>query len=218
MLARYIERRSMNKLCVVAFAMVVECVWAQCQYMEQLTNMVSALRRQRGTLDVSFTNQLSICMEGETNEFHKANVAIVSAISFADIAEAKLCGDVLLPRSISICSNLLMSSALPSDAWQKGAASIVLAGVYSFDGQYRLARNAATNHLFQTEYGIDSEEDRALWGAISSHLDVDGLSVYDAKRCYAALASIMDGAMCDVSSFTNGLPESVLAKIRDIAR
>ena len=42
------------------------------------------------------------------------------------------------------------------------------------------------------------------------------LSVQDAIRCYSAVAVLADDPSSNVYSYTNGLPETILVKIREI--
>lgn len=206
----------MRRIVIIA-AVVCECAYAQSNYCAVLTNMVTALRQPRGTLDASFTNQLALCAGSITNASHLANVNIVQAISLTDVAEDDLTGDALLPLAASICSNILASLELPSNAWQRGAAGITLSGINSFDGKRLLACYAVTNGVVATAHNISSADDIYLWNAIAKHLDVEGLTVQEALRCYAAVAIIGNDSTCDITSYTNGLPESVLVKIRELS-
>lgn len=200
----------------VILVCIVFCgsVWAECDYGTALGKMVYALERPRATLDASFTNQLSSWREETTNVFHIANIDLVRAISYADIAEDDMSGDSLLPQVFSICSNIVNSATLPANAWQRGAAGGIMSGVYSFDGKYSAAHRVATNCLLSATYATSSNEDGILWNAIARHLEVQGLSINEALRCYAALAVLVESPSNDVVSYTNGLPEAILAKIR----
>ncbi len=205
----------MKRIPTIVF-FVCECAFAQVDYNTMLTNMVNALEQPKGTLNVSFTNQLAVCAGSMTNVFCSANVNLVRAISLVDVAEEEMSSDVLLPQAVSICSNLLTSTDLSSNAWQRGVAGVVLSGIYSFDGKRSDACNVITNDVVAEANGISLADDIYLWNAIANHLDVEGLSVQDALRCYAAIAILVDDSGCDVSFYTNGLPASVLVKIRDI--
>lgn len=191
-------------------------VWAECNYGTALTNMVCALEQPRATLDASFTNRLSSWAEETTNFSHVANIDLVRAISYADIAEDDMSGDTLLPRVISICSNIVNSATLPTNAWQRGAAGVIMSGVYSFDGKYSVAHSVATNCMLSTAYEYPLGDDLSLWNAIARHLDVQGLSIGEALRCYAALAILAESPSGNVTSYTNALPESILIKIREL--
>ena len=81
---------------------VVLCgnAWAEYDYGTALTNMVWALEQPRATLDASFTNRLSTWVGEATNVSHVANIELVRAISYADIAEDDMSGDTLLPQII----------------------------------------------------------------------------------------------------------------------
>lgn len=204
----------MNKITLIAIA-IGWCVCAQCDYSIALTNMIDGLQRPHGTLDAAFTNQLVVYAEELTNVSQSANVNLVRAISLADIAEEDVNGDEMLPPAIAICSNILNSTELPSAAWQKGVAGIVMTGINTFEGKRSNACSSATNVTVLSSHNISLEEDLRLWNSIASHLDVEGLSVQDAVRCYAAIALLNDNPSCGVSSYTNGLPESILIKIRE---
>ncbi len=202
----------------IVVAMIGNCACAQLNYDAILTNMVAALEQPGGTLDSAFTNQLAVHSDGITNVFHAANINLVRAISMVDVAEDDLSGNVLLPQAISICSNLLMSAILPGNAWQRGAAGIVLSATYSFDGMRQDARRVATNAVLLAVQNVSLPEDVCLWNAIAKHLDVEGLSVNDALQCYAAIAILSDDPLYDVCSYTNGLPASVLGRIMEISK
>ncbi len=190
--------------------------WAECNYGTALTNMVCALEQPRATLDTAFTNRLSTWVEETTNFSHVANIDLVRAISYADIAEDDMSGDTLLPQIFSICSNIVNSATLPTNAWQRGAAGAIMSGVYSFDGKYSIAHSIATNCMLSTTYEDPLDEDLSLWNAIARHLEVQGLSINEALRCYAALAVLAGAPSGNVTSYTNALPESILTKIREL--
>ena len=196
--------------------MLCGSAWAEFSYETALTNMVCALEQPRATLDASFTNRLTTWVEEATNFFHVANIDIVRAISYADIAEDEMSGDALLPRIFSICSNIVNSATLPTNAWQRGAASVIMSGVYSFDGKHSIAHSVATNCMLSTTYEDPLGEDLGLWNAIARHLEVQGLSISEALRCYAALAVLAESPSGNVTSYTNALPESILIKIREL--
>lgn len=197
------------------FAIVCRCAYAQCDYSTMLTNMVDALVRPNGTLDAVFTNQLAVYASETTNVFHLADINIVRAISLTDVAEEYLVGDALLPQATSLCSNTLTCTSIPVDAWQRGAAGIVLAGIYSFDGKRADACSVLTNNAVMAAHSISNSDDIALWNALAKHLCVDGLCVQDAIRCYAAIAVIDNDPTCNITSYTNGLPETVLSNVRE---
>ena len=205
----------MKRIVLIA---IVLCgsAWAECDYGIALTNMVCALERPRATLDASFTNRLLTWARGMTNVSHVANIDLVRAISYADIAEDDMSGDAWLPRAFLLCSNILNSATLPTDAWQRGAAGVIMSGVYAFDGRRSLAHLVATNCMASATYAIPLGEDASLWNAMARHLEVQGLSINEALRCYAAIAVLIESPSSDVSSYTNTLPESILMKIRGL--
>lgn len=190
--------------------------WAECDYGIALTNMVCALEQPRATLVASFTNRLSTWIGETTNVSHVANMDLVRAISYADIAEDDMSGDTLLPQVFLICSNIVNSVALPTNAWQRGAAGVIMSGVYSFDGKHSIAHGIATNCISSATYELTLGEDISLWNAMAKHLEVQGLSVNEALRCYAAIAALAGSPSCNVTSYTNALPESILIKIREL--
>jgi hypothetical protein len=190
--------------------------WAECNYGTALTNMVYALEQPRATLDASFTNQLATWIGDTTNVFHVANIDLVRAISYADIAEDDISGDALLPQVFLICSNIMNSVTLPTNVWQRGAAGVIMSGVYSFDGKYSIAHSVATNCMLSATYELPLGEDISLWNAMARHLEVQGLSIDEALRCYAAIAVLTESPSSNVTSYTNALPESILVKIREL--
>lgn len=192
-------------------------VSAHPQYGAVLTNMVEALSAPRATLQVSFTNQLAVCSASETNSAHKANIDLVYAIALADLSAEELSGSILLPKATSICSNLLQSAELPRTAWQRGAAGIVLTGIYLFEGKREAARCLSTNVLSSTACNLDHGEDTVLWNAIARHFEVEGLSVCDSLRCFSAIACLLNDGMSDVSAYTNCLPSSICERIGQLA-
>ena len=204
----------MNKITLIAVA-IGWCACAQGDYSIALTNMIDGLQRTHGTLEAAFTNQLAAYAEELTNVFHFANVNLVRAISLVDIAEEDVNGGEMLPPAITLCSNILNSAELPPASWQKGVAGIVMTGINTFEGKRSDACGSATNATVLSAHNITLEEDIRLWNSIASHLDVEGLSVQDAVRCYAAIALLNDNPSCNVSSYTNGLPESILIKVRE---
>ena len=202
----------------IIMAIVCRCACAQSGYDGMLTNMVTALEQNGGTLNVSFTNQLAFCAGEITNVVHLANINLVRAISLVDVAEYALSGDIVLPQAVSICSNILTSTELPWNAWQRGVSGIVLSSIYSFDGKRAAACCAITNDVIMAAHDITLAEDIYLWGAIAKHLYVDGLTVQNALRCYAAVAVVDNDPTRSITSYTNGLPESVLARIRELSK
>ena len=205
----------MKRIVFICIA-ICEGVFAQHAYNIALTNMIDALVRPNGTLDSSFTNQLAAYTVGMMNALHVANIDLVRAISLVDMAEEEAAGDNLLPQAIAICSNMLASTGLPTNTWQRGVAGVVLVGIYSFDGKRSAARYNAINCVSLAAHSISLDEDFVLWNAIAKHLDVEGLSVQDAIRCYSAVAVLADDPSSNVYSYTNGLPETILVKIREI--
>ena len=197
---------------------VVLCgnAWAEYDYGTALTNMVWALEQPRATLDASFTNRLSTWVGEATNVSHVANIELVRAISYADIAEDDMSGDTLLPQIFLTCSNIVNSTVLPTNAWQRGAAGVIMSGVYSFDGKYSIAHSVATNCMLSATYDSPLGEDISLWNAIARHLEVQGLSINEVLRCYAAIAVLTESPSSNVTSYTNALPESILMKIREL--
>lgn len=197
---------------------VVLCgnAWAEYDYGTALTNMVWALEQPRATLDASFTNRLSTWVGEATNVSHVANIELVRAISYADIAENDMSGDTLLPQIFLTCSNIVNSTVLPTNAWQRGAAGVIMSGVYSFDGNYSIAHSVATNCMLSATYDSPLGEDISLWNAIARHLEVQGLSINEVLRCYAAIAVLTESPSSNVTSYTNALPESILMKIREL--
>ena len=197
---------------------VVLCgnAWAEYDYGTALTNMVWALEQPRATLDASFTNRLSTWVGEATNVSHVANIELVRAISYADIAEDDMSGDTLLPQIFLTCSNIVNSAVLPTNAWQRGAAGVIMSGVYSLDGKYSIAQSVATNCMLLATYDSPLGEDISLWNAIARHLEVQGLSINEALRCYAAIAVLTESPSSNVTSYTNALPESILMKIREL--
>lgn len=190
--------------------------WAEWDYGTALTNMAYALEQPRATLDVSFTNRLSTWIGEATNASHVANIDLVRAISYTDIAEDDMSGDTLLPQVFLICSNIVNSAVLPTNAWQRGAAGVIMSGVYSFDGKYSIAHSVATNCMLSATYELPLCEDISLWNSIARHLGVQGLSINEALRCYAAIAVLTEHPSSNVTSYTNALPESILIKIREL--
>ena len=188
---------------------VVLCgnAWAEYDYSTALTNMVWALEQPRATLDASFTNRLSTWVGEATNVSHVANIELVRAISYADIAENDMSGDTLLPQIFLTCSNIVNSTVLPTNAWQRGAAGVIMSGVYSFDGNYSIAHSVATNCMLSATYDSPLGEDISLWNAIARHLEVQGLSINEVLRCYAAIAVLTESPSSNVTSYTNALPE-----------
>ena len=188
------------------------------EYNVLLTNMVSALELRQGTLEASFTNRLASSLMSATNVLERSNMELVYAIALTDIAEENLDGKKLLPPAKSMCSNLLYSTELPPVDWHRDAAGLILTGIFSFSGRHKDSRRIATNGVFRTSDGFPCSSDRMLWNAIARHLDVEGLSLAEAKRCYAAVACLMDDSHCDVFAYTNGLPEMIVVKIKEIIR
>ena len=191
--------------------------WADFDYGTALSNMVYALESPRATLDAAFTNRLASWAGETANACHVANVNLVRAISYTDIAEDELSGDVLLPEAILLCSNIIDSVNIPSNAWQRGAAGVVLSGINSFDRRHSIACAAATNSMLSTVNSASTAEDILLWNAIACHLQVEGLSVSEALRCYAAIALLSESPSSNIVSYTNALPETILVKIRELS-
>lgn len=206
---------SMKRLIQIVI-MLCESALAECDYGTVLTNMVCTLELPRATLEASFTNRLSTWVGETTNVSRLANIDLARAISYADIAENDMSGDILLPQIFLLCSNIVHSAVLPTNAWQRGAAGVIMSGVYSFDGKYSIAHCVATNSMLSATYATPCDEDISLWSAIAGHLEVQGLSVNDALRCYAAIAILAESPSSNVSSYTNALPESILVKIREL--
>ena len=202
---------------IIILMLAWQCAYAQSlSYYSVLTNMVTALHEPNGTVSTSHTNQLVDSGMSFSNEIHRININLVYAISLVDICERDLSGDVLLPQAISICSNILTSSHINSNAWQKGVAGIVLSNIYSFDGKRLEAYSIMTNNNVFSSYVISNGEDSYLWNGIAEHLKIDGLSVIDAIRCYTAVSKINIGSKSDISSYTNGLPQTILIKLTDL--
>jgi hypothetical protein len=195
-----------------------KCIYAQSVYDAVLTNMVTALNQPGGTLKSDFTNQLNVCINVVTNKSHSANLKLVQAISLADMAEEHLGGGVLLGQALSICSNISMSAELPCIAWQRGAAAIIQSGVFAFEGNRVAACHTITNEIVQAAHNIQNVSDFYLWRAIAKHLFVDGLTVQEALRCYAAIALLNNDSAADVSFYTNGLPRSICSRIQEFAK
>ena len=188
---------------------VVLCgnAWAEYDYGTALTNMVWALEQPRATLDASFTNRLSTWVGEATNVSYVADIELVRAISYADIAENDMSGDTLLPQIFLTWSRIVSSTVLPTNAWQRGAAGGIMSGVYSFDGNYSIAHSVATNCMLSATYDSPLGEDISLWNAIARHLEVQGLSINEVLRCYAAIAVLTESPSSNVTSYTNALPE-----------
>ena len=91
-----------------------------------------------------------------------------------------------------------------------------MSGVYSFAGKYSIAHSVATNCMLSATYDSPLGEDISLWNAIARHLEVQGLSINEALRCYAAIAVLTESPSSNVTSYTNALPESILMKIREL--
>ena len=206
----------MKQIIILIGIVLCGSAWAGCDYGTALTNMVCALEQPRATLDASFTNLLSTWGAETTNVSHVANIDLVRAISYADIAEDDMSGDILLPQIFLICSNIVNSAVLPTNAWQRGAAGVIMSGVYSFDGKHSIAHSVATNCMVSATYDPPLDGDISLWNAIAQHLEVQGLTINEALRCYAAIAVLAESPSSNVTSFTNALPESILIKIREL--
>lgn len=198
------------KYLAIIMAIICRCACAQSDYGGILTNMVTALKQNGGTLNASFANQLA-SRAGD-------NINLVRAISLVDVAEYALNGDIVVPHAISICSNILTSTEIPLNAWQKGVSGIVLSSIYSFDGKRSAACCAITNDVVMAAHDIVHAEDVYLWEAIAKHLYVEGLTVKNAMRCYAAVAIAGNDPTCNITTYTNGLPESVLVRIRELSK
>ena len=206
------------KYLAIIMAIICRCACAQSDYGGILTNMVTALKQNGGTLNASFANQLASGAGEITNAVHLSNINLVRAISLVDVAEYALNGDIVVPQAISICSNILTSTEIPLNAWQKGVSGIVLSSIYSFDGKRSAACCAITNDVVMAAHDIVHAEDISLWEAIAKHLYVEGLTVKNAMRCYAAVAIAGNDPTCNITTYTNGLPESVLVRIRELSK
>lgn len=204
------------KRIVLLLVLVGGCSVAWCDYSDVLTNMVSALSRRNGTTEATVTNLLEVAGNEVTNPTHRANIDLVRAISFTDISDLERVGDELIPQAVVMCSNVLHSTALPSNAWQRASAGAVLSGIYMFDGKYQEALQTATNAMTLSVCEAFTEEDVSLWGAIANHLEIPGASAAEALRYSAAEALLIEDSSAFVVPYTNGLPELILQKIRAI--
>lgn len=203
---------------VLIIVLFCKCIYAQPVYDVVLTNIVTALNQPGGTLKSDFTNQLHSCINVVTNKSHSANLKLVQAISLADMAEEHLGGDILLSQAVSICSNISTSVELPCAAWQRGAAAIIQSGVFTFEGNRVAACRAITNEIVQAACNIQNVNDFYLWSAIAKHLFVDGLTVQEALRCYAAIALLSNDRASNVLFYTNGLPRGICSRIQEFAK
>ena len=76
--------------------------------------------------------------------------------------------------------------------------------------------NGMSKNVKRTVYEPALGEDISLWNAIARHLEVQGLSINEALRCYAAIAALTESSSSNVTYYTNVLPESILIKIREL--
>lgn len=200
-----------NRVLLLTYALVGACFWGrseECPYQVLCTNVVAALSDEKILTSPSFTNQLHTYMEG-SDVCVRVLAGLVLSDSLLTVYD-KSSDFAAYDEGFAFCSNVLYSSELPTQSWQKSVASIFYAWALRIDGKKELAlevcRTALSTHLASPTTDIEC----AVWSAMSREDGLPEMSITNLLKLAAALSVPIERRLTDWGAYTNGLPAQAI--------
>lgn len=192
----------------ILVCMSIQSIADGSNYETLCSNVVTVLSNGKILTSPSFTNQLHAYIGG-TNVRARVLAGLVLSDSLLTMYD-NTSDFAAYNEGLTACSNVLYSTELPMQSWQKSVASIFYAWALRIDGKRELAlevcRTALSTHLASPTSNVE----RAVWTAISCEDGLPEMSITNSLKLAAALSVSVERRPMEWDTYTNGLPEQAI--------